>query len=76
MDTQCAPCRAVLKSRVACGACGKVISVHTYKYRHVCESMVDRVRRATEEGHSAVRSRAEVLVQAESAGKYAKLWNL
>eukprot|EP00969_Alexandrium_andersonii_P348083 15391377-Alexandrium_andersonii.AAC.1 len=61
MDAPCVPCRSVLKTRVACEACGKVISVHTYKYKHVCQPMVDRIQRATEEGRATTQARAEAL---------------
>ena len=70
------PCRTALRAKVTCEACQKTVSLHTLRYRHICQPMVERIRRGTEEAHCAVRSRAEALVQAESAGKYAHLWNL
>eukprot|EP00969_Alexandrium_andersonii_P325386 14377958-Alexandrium_andersonii.AAC.1 len=63
-------------SLVGSEMCIRDSSLRTLRYRHVCQPMVERIRRGTEEAHSAVRPRAEALVQAESAGKYAHLWNL
>ena len=70
------PCRTALRARVACEACQKIVSLHTLKYRHVCQPMVDRVRRGTQEAHAAVRQRAEAALETERAAKYKHLWNL
>mgnify|MGYP007048368354 CR=1 FL=1 len=61
---------------MACEACGKTVSLHTLRYRHVCYSMVERVRRGTEEARAAVRERAEASLEAERAAKYARMLNL
>eukprot|EP00969_Alexandrium_andersonii_P246030 10872144-Alexandrium_andersonii.AAC.1 len=70
------PCRAVLRARVTCEACQKNLSLHTLRYRHVCQPMVDRIRRGTEEAHAAVRQRAEAKLDTQRAAKYAHLVNL
>ena len=70
------PCRTALRARVTCEACQKSLTLHTLKYRHVCEPMMDRVRRATDEAHAAVRQRAEAALETERAAKYKHLWNL
>eukprot|EP00969_Alexandrium_andersonii_P224524 9915687-Alexandrium_andersonii.AAC.1 len=70
------PCRAALSAKVACEACRKRVTLHTLKYRHVCEPMVERMRRATDEAHVAVRARAEAALETERAAKYAHLLNL
>eukprot|EP00969_Alexandrium_andersonii_P278551 12312598-Alexandrium_andersonii.AAC.1 len=61
------PCRAVLRARVTCKACQKTISLHCLKYRHVCQPMVDCIRRGTEDAHAAVQHRAEAALEAERA---------
>ena len=70
------PCRTALRARVTCEAWQKRLTLHTLKYRHVCQPMVDRVRRATDEAHAAVRQRAEAALETERATKYKHLWNL
>jgi len=70
------PCRAALSAKVTCEACRKTVTLHTLRYRHVCEPMVDRLRRGTEEAHAAVQQRAEAALETERAAKYQHLWNL
>ena len=70
------PCRTALRARVTCEACRKTVTLHCLKYRHVCQPMVDRVRRGTEEAHAAVQQRAEAALEAQQADRYAHLWNL
>eukprot|EP00969_Alexandrium_andersonii_P111426 4920618-Alexandrium_andersonii.AAC.1 len=64
------------KTRVVCEACGKTVSLHTLTYRHLCKSMIERVRRKTQEGQAAVQARAEAQVEAEQAAKYSHLFQL
>ena len=68
------PSKVVLRSRVACEACGKQVSLHTLKYRHLCVPMVDRLRRAAAEAHQAVQNRAQTVVEEERASRYAHLF--
>ena len=70
------PCRAIMKRRVTCGYCGKRITLHTLRYRHLCVDAVERVRRAEDEARHAVGSRAESALQAEKRSKFARLFNL
>ena len=70
------PCRAALKARVDCEACGKRVSLFTLRYRHTCIPALERVRRGTDEANSAVRARAEAVVDAEKAARFARLLNL
>ena len=69
------PCRAALSAKVTCEACRKTVTLHTLRYRHVCQPMADRLRRATDEAHAAVRQRAEAKLDMERAAKYAHLVN-
>ena len=71
--TYAPPCRVALSARVTCDACHKSVSLHTLKYRHVCRSMVDRIRRGMQEARTAVQSRAEAVLEAERASKYVHL---
>jgi len=70
------PCRAALKARVDCEACGKRVSLGTLRYRHTCIPALERVRRGTHEANAAVRARAEEVVDAEKAAKFARLLKL
>ena len=70
------PCRRALREKVVCEACGKRITLHVAKYRHLCVPALERVRRATREATQAVRSRAEGAVEAEKMAKYARLLQL
>ena len=70
------PCRAALKARVDCEACGKRVSLFTLRYRHVCIPALERVRRGTVAANAAVGARAEDAVEAEKASKFARLLNL
>ena len=70
------PCRTALRARVTCEACQKRLTLHTLKYRHVCQPMVDRVRRGTQEARAAAWQRAEAALETERAAKYKHLWNL
>ena len=68
------PCKAVLRSVVACEACGKRVTVHTLRYRHLCVPAVDRLQRATAEAQQAVQDRAQASVEQERANRYAHLF--
>ena len=63
------PCRRALREKVVCEACGKRITLHVAKYRHLCVPALDRVKRATQEATRAIQSRAEGAVEAEKKGK-------
>ena len=68
------PCKAVLRSVVACTACGKRVTVHTLRYRHLCAPAVDRLQRATAEAQQAVQDRAQATLEEEKANKYARFF--
>ena len=70
------PCRAALKARVDCEACGKRVSLFTLRYRHTCLSALERARRGTLEANASVRARAEEAADAEKAAKFARLLDL
>ena len=70
-----APCHAVLRSVVACENCGKRVTVHTLRYRHLCVPAVQRIRQATAEAHEAVQRRAANAVEEERSGKYTHLFS-
>ena len=65
------PCKTVLRSVVACEACGKRVTVHTLRYRHLCVPAVDRLQRATTEAQQAVQARAQANIEEKKANKYA-----
>ena len=65
------PCKTVLRSIVACESCGKRVTVHTLRYRHLCVPTVTRLQRATAEAQQAVQDRAQATVQEENASRYA-----
>ena len=48
------PCKAVLRSIVTCEACGKRVTMHTLRYRHICIPTSVRVQRAAAEAQQAV----------------------
>ena len=68
------PCKAVLRSIVTCEACGKHVTMHTLRYRHICVPAVDRVQRATVEAQQAVQDRAQASVEQEKANRYAQFF--
>ena len=68
------PCKTVLRTVVACEACGKRLTVHSLRYRHLCIPAIERIRRATTEAQQAVQTRAETAVEEERANKYAHLF--
>ena len=68
------PCKAVLRSVVACNACGQRVTMHTLRYRHLCVPAVDRLQRATAEAQQAVQARAQASVQEEKANRYARFF--
>ena len=70
------PCRTALRAKVTCEACQKTVSLHTLRYRHVCQPLLERIQRGPEEAHAAVRQRAEAKLDTQRATKYAHLVNL
>ena len=64
------PCAITLRSPVICGACGKSVTVHTLRYRHVCFPSVQRLRQATADAQLAVNKRAEAVIEQEKSAKY------
>ena len=68
------PCKTVLRSIVACESCGKRVTVHTLRYRHLCVPAVTRLQRATAEAQQAVQDRAQASVEQEKANKYARFF--
>ena len=74
VDAYRAPCNVALRSLVICDACGKRVTLHTLRYRHVCFPSVQRVRQATVDAQLAVNKRAEAIVEEEKANKYARFF--
>ena len=58
-----APCNATLRSPVICEACGKRVTMHTLRYRHVCFPSVQRIRQAKADAQLAVNKRAEAVIE-------------
>ena len=78
-DAQCdiqyePPCKAVLRSVVTCEACGKHVTMHTLRYRHICIPTSVRLQRATAEAQQAVQDRADATAEEENANKYAQFF--
>ena len=73
-DAYRAPCNVTLRSLVICDACGKRVTLHTLRYRHVCFPSVQRVRQATVDAQLAVNKRAEAIAEEEKANKYARFF--
>ena len=65
-----APCNVTLRSPVICEACGKSVTLHTLRYRHVWFPSVQRIRQATADAQLAVNKRAEAVIEQEKSAKY------
>ena len=68
------PCKAVLRSIVTCDACGKRLTMHTLRYRHICIPTSVRLQRATAEAQQAVQDRADATTDEEKSNKYAQFF--
>ena len=68
------PCKAVLRNIVTCDACGKRITMHTLRYRHICIPTSVRLQRATAEAQQAVQDRADATADEEKSNKYAQFF--
>ena len=68
------PCKAVLRSIVACESCGKRVTMHTLRYRHLCVPTVTRLQRATAEAQQAVEARAEATIEEKKSNKYVQFF--
>ena len=68
------PCKAVLRSIVTCDACGKRLTMHTLRYRHICNPTSVRLQRATAEAQQAVQDRADAIAEEEKSNKYAQFF--
>ena len=64
-QTYLPPCRVVDCARVSCEACGKEVSVHCLKYRHLCLPAVERARAAASIAQQGVQVRAKRFVEGE-----------
>ena len=52
-------CKKALRQRVLCKNCGKCITLRTLLYRHICETIADRVKRMTMDGPHNCKHLAE-----------------
>ena len=68
------PCKAVLRSIVTCDACGKRLTMHTLRYRHICIPTSVRLQRAAVEAQQAVQERSYATAEEEKANKYAQFF--
>ena len=68
------PCKAVLRNIVTCDACGKRLTMHTLRYRHICIPTSVRLQRATAEAQQAVQDRADATAEEEKSNKYAQFF--
>ena len=68
------PCKTVLRSIVACESCGKRVTLHTLRYRHLCVPTVTRLQRATAEAQQAVEARAEATIEEKKSNKYVQFF--
>ena len=67
------PCRLLLREKAVCEACGKRVSLHCLRYRHLCWPAVERVEEYKKRGHAAVHGRAQEYAEEQQRDKYANL---
>ena len=68
------PCKAVLRSIVTCNTCGKRVTMHTLRYRHICIPTSVRLQRATAEAQQAVQARAHATNEENKSNTYAQFF--
>ena len=73
-DAYEAPSIVALRSPVICEACGKKVTLHTLRYRHICFPSVQRVRQAAADAQLAVNRRAEAVVEQEKSTRYERFF--